>query len=47
MSAAMYSVSPSHIRRMVKRGDLERVPHMGARVVIALSELERVFGGAA
>lgn len=44
--AALYSVSPSHIRRMVRRGELVKVPHMGHRVVISQSELDRVFGAA-
>ncbi len=42
--AAMYGVSDSHIRRLLRSGTLNRVPHMGARVVISPDELERVFG---
>lgn len=41
--AAMYGVSESHIRRMVRNGLLRRVPHMGHRVVISAGELRRVF----
>jgi excisionase family DNA binding protein len=42
--AEMYGCSPSHIRRMVKRGDIDIVPHMGRRVLISVAELERTFG---
>lgn len=41
--AEMYSVSESQIRNMVKRGELGIVPHMGRRVLVLASELERVF----
>jgi hypothetical protein len=44
--AAMYGdVSEGHIRNLVKPGGiLQRVPHMGRRVLVAHAELERVFG---
>lgn len=45
--AAQFGVSPSHIRRMVSNKTLTRVPNMGHRVLIAVGELDRVFGVAA
>jgi hypothetical protein len=43
--AEMYGdVSQGHIRNLVKAGILQRVPHMGRRVLVAHMELERVFG---
>ena len=45
--AAMYGVSTSHIRRLIRSGVLNKVPHMGTRVVISHGELDRVFGQAA
>ncbi len=42
--AALYGVSESHIRRLIRDGVLMKTPHMGARVVISPDELERVFG---
>ena len=45
--AALYGVSTSHIRRLVRNGTITKVPHMGHRVLIATGELDRVFGEAA
>jgi excisionase family DNA binding protein len=42
--AALYGVSTSHIRRLVRSGVIVKVPHMGQRVLIATGELDRVFG---
>lgn len=42
--ADMYSVSASHIRRLLREGVLRRVPFMGSSVRISPDELERVFG---
>jgi excisionase family DNA binding protein len=45
--AEQFGVSEAHIRRLVRTGQLAKVPHMGTRVVIAVGELDRVFGAAA
>jgi len=42
--AALYGVSTSHIRRLIRNGVLTKVPHMGNRVLISTGELDRVFG---
>jgi excisionase family DNA binding protein len=42
--AEMFGISDGHIRNLVKAGTLQRVPHLGRRVLIAHTELERVFG---
>jgi hypothetical protein len=43
--AALYGdISEGHVRNLVRDGTLQRVPHMGRRVLIAHTELERVFG---
>jgi excisionase family DNA binding protein len=43
-AAAQWGCSPAHIRRLVKAGTLNVVPHMGRRVLIPTAELERTFG---
>lgn len=48
--ADMLNVSPSHIRRLIANGTLNKVPHTGRSVRIAAGEVDRVFfavGGAA
>ena len=42
--ADIYNVSDSHIRRLIRDGQLDRVPHMGKSVRVSWVELERVFG---
>lgn len=40
-AAAMLGVSAWTVYRLVERGDLTKVPHLGSRVLIARIELER------
>lgn len=40
-AADVLGVSPSMIRKLVADNDLVKVPHLGARIVIAHAELER------
>jgi excisionase family DNA binding protein len=43
-AADLLSLSPSEIRRLIRKGLLRRVPHTG-RVLIAHRELERFAAG--
>lgn len=40
-SAEILGVSEWTVYKLVERGDLAKVPHMGKRVLIARAELER------
>lgn len=40
-AANLLSVSPEHIRRLIRGGLLGKVPHCGTRMLIAHAELER------
>lgn len=42
--AALYGISQAHVRRLVRAGTLNKVPHLGDAVRISWDELERVFG---
>lgn len=42
--AGLYGVSDTHVRRLLRSGVLNKVPHMGHLVRISPDELERVFG---
>lgn len=42
--ARMYAVSDFTVRRLLREGTLNKVPHMGTLVRISPDELERVFG---
>lgn len=40
-AAELLSVSPSHVRHLVRSGVLCTVPHSGRRVLIARAEIDR------
>lgn len=40
-AAGVLGVSDEMIYRLVARGDLAKIPHLGVRVLIAKAELER------
>ena len=45
--ADMYGVSTGHIRKLIRNGIVQKVPHMGTRVLVSAGELRRVFEAAA